>query len=265
MIGRVCSAHPSEGDRFYLRIHLHHVTGCRSYKDIRTFPDDTICNTYKEAARRRGLLEDDQECDDCLTYDASYSMPSELRQLYELEFDVHHQAFIAETNIPVLNSDQYEIYNCIIETITDTGVEQRAFFIDGSGGNGKTFLYNTLLAKIEGPIPLNDLSVCNIPKQSALAKLIQSAKLIVWDEAPMVHRYAAECINRSSRDICSCELPFGGDFHQILPVIRHSTRAQSLDQHDSVEVSNFSDFLLRVGEGTEPENESNMIYLDAKI
>ena len=114
----------------------------------------------------------------------------------------------------------------------------------------------------------------------------------------MIHRDAAECIDRTLRDLCSCELPFGGkvivfggDFRQILPVIRHTTRAQvvsacidksplwhhvrvmkltinmrlqSLDQQDSAEVSNFSDFLLRVGEGTEPENESNMIHLDSK-
>ena len=68
-------------------------------------------------------------------------------------------------------------------------------------GTGKTFLYNTLLAKVRSqgrmpltmassgiaallltggrtvhprlkvPIPLNEISVCNIPKQSALAKL----------------------------------------------------------------------------------------------
>ena len=212
--------------------------------------------------------------------------------------------------------------------INDSGVEQRAFFIDGPGGTGKTYLYNILLAKVRSqrhialatassgiaaltltggrtvhsrlkvPIPLNELSVCNITKHSALAKLIQITKLIVWDEAPMIHRHAAECIDRTLRDLCSCELPFGGkvivfggDFRQILPIIRHSTRAQlvsacinrsplwhhvrvmkltinmrlqSLDQQDSAEVSNFSDFLLRVEEGTEPENESNMIHLNSK-
>ena len=41
-------------------------------------------------------------------------------------------------------------------------------------------------------------------------------------------------------------------------------RLQSLDHRDSVEISNFSDLLLRIGEGAEPENESNMIHLDAK-
>ena len=61
---------------------LNHVTGCTSYEDIRTLSDGTICNTYKEAARKRGLLEDDQECDSCLTEAASCAMPAELRQLF---------------------------------------------------------------------------------------------------------------------------------------------------------------------------------------
>ena len=82
MIGLVYSAHPGESERFYWRMLLNYVTGCTSYEDIRTLSDGTICNTYKEAARKRGLLEDDQECDDCLTEAASCAMPSELRQLF---------------------------------------------------------------------------------------------------------------------------------------------------------------------------------------
>ena len=35
---------------------LNHVTGCTSYVDIRTLADGNVCSSYKEAARRRGLL-----------------------------------------------------------------------------------------------------------------------------------------------------------------------------------------------------------------
>ena len=43
-----------------------------------------------------------------------------------------------------------------MEAINDSSVEPRAFFIDGPGGTGKTFLYNTLLNKVrsQGRIPL---------------------------------------------------------------------------------------------------------------
>ena len=53
---------------------LNHVTGSTSYEDIRTLTDGILCNTYKEAARKRGLLEEDQECDDWLTQAASCTM-----------------------------------------------------------------------------------------------------------------------------------------------------------------------------------------------
>ena len=41
MIGRMYAAHPGEGERFYMRMLLNHVTGCTSYVDIRTLADGT--------------------------------------------------------------------------------------------------------------------------------------------------------------------------------------------------------------------------------
>ena len=117
----------------------------------------------------------------------------------------------------------------------------------------------------------------------------------------MVHRHAAECIDRTLRDMYSYELPFGGkitvfggDFRQILSVIQHRTRAQvvlvsaciyrsslwhhvkvikltskmrlqSLEHQDSSEVRNFSEFLLRVGEGTESEGEASIDRLSKGV
>ena len=75
MIGRVYFAHLGEGERFFLRMLLNHVTGCTSYEDIRTLPDGTVCNSYKEAALERGLLDDDQEIDECLSEGAKHYMP----------------------------------------------------------------------------------------------------------------------------------------------------------------------------------------------
>ena len=84
----------------------------------------------------------------------------------------------------------------------------KVFFIDGPGGTGKIFLYNTLLATVRShsdialamassgiaalllqggrtvhsrlkvPIRLNEISVCGISKQTVLAKLIQRANLL---------------------------------------------------------------------------------------
>ena len=42
----------------------------------------------------------------------------------ELGFNVAEQAFIGETNVPLLNPDQLEIFNCIMTAINDSSVEQ---------------------------------------------------------------------------------------------------------------------------------------------
>ncbi|XP_069144585.1 uncharacterized protein [Solanum lycopersicum] len=94
----------------------------------------------------------------------------------------------------------------------------RAFFIDGPGGTGKTFLYRALLAAVRTkgfialatassgvaasillggrtahsrfkiPVDIDDNFTCNISKQISLAILIRDSKLIVWDEVSMAKK-----------------------------------------------------------------------------
>ena len=52
----------------------------------------------------------------------------------------------------------------------------------------------------------------------------------------MAHRQAVEAVDRSIQDITKLNLPFGGkimilggDFRQVLPVVRRGTRAQIVD------------------------------------
>lgn len=86
-----------------------------------------------------------------------------------------------------------------------------------------------------------DDSVCDIKAGTLLADLLIKASLIIWDEAPMTHKYAFEALDRSLRDIMSTVddqshlKPFGGktillggDFRQTLPVIAQGSR------HDSI-------------------------------
>eukprot|EP00267_Zea_mays_P045112 XP_020397355.1 uncharacterized protein LOC109941227 [Zea mays] len=80
-VGRIVSAHPAEGERYYLRVLLNHVTGAASYVDLRTV-DGVTLPTFREAAERRGLLESDNTLDECLTERALFQMPSSLRRLF---------------------------------------------------------------------------------------------------------------------------------------------------------------------------------------
>ena len=70
------------GSAFLPKDASKHVTRCMSHQDIGTQPDDTVCDTYIEATLRRGLLDDDNEADQCLVEAATCSRPAQLRQLF---------------------------------------------------------------------------------------------------------------------------------------------------------------------------------------
>jgi hypothetical protein len=196
------------------------------------------------------------------------------------------------------------------------------FFVDGPGGTGKTYLYRALLATVHEqgkialatatsgvaasimpggrtthsrfkiPLRIDDGAICGFTKQSGTAKLLQAASLIIWDEASMTKRQGVEALDRSMRDIMDRQdIPFGGktvifggDFRQVLPVVRKGTRAQIVDASlTRSELWNymtqlklernmraqkdpwFAEYLLRIGNGTEKTNENGEILLPASI
>jgi hypothetical protein len=83
------------------------------------------------------------------------------------------------------------------------------------------------------PLKPDSNSYCAIAKQSNLADLIRATRLIIWDEITMQHRFAAETVDRTCRDLLNTPdrpfggitVVFGGDFQQILPVVRNGSRA----------------------------------------
>ncbi|XP_042962393.1 uncharacterized protein LOC122296655 [Carya illinoinensis] len=340
VIGRIVTANPFEGERYYLRILLNHIRGPLSFQHLKTV-NGILAPTFREAATMHGLLERDNSLEECL-YEASfYQMPFSLRRLFatilvycnptnprdlwerferdmsadfqligcsssnvrtetlhsistilesmgkdinsfhliDQNIDFDEDGFLSreiddELAIPIpeedlhastlLNSEQQHAYNSILQKVLSN--QAAAFFIDGPGGTGKTFLYKALLATIRKKqlialatassgvaasilpggrtahsrfkIPLNvdKNSTCSVSKQSGLARLLQTAKLIIWDEAPMSKKESIEALDKMLKDINDSELSFGGkvivfggDFHQILPVVPKGTRQQQID------------------------------------
>ena len=87
------------------------------------------------------------------------------------------------------------------------------------------------------PFVLRENSTCNISLQSEKAALIQNTELILWDECPIMNRFAFETLDRTLRDIMGSIDPFnrtipfgnkiivfGGEFRQTLPVVKNGTR-----------------------------------------
>lgn len=127
-------------------------------------------------------------------------------------------------------------------------------------------------------INADESSECSISKQSGAAELLRGSQLIIWDEAPMAKKWAIENVDKLLKDIMGNDkdfggkvVVFGGDFRQVLPVVPKATIHQTISaslvksylwpkmKNISLSVNlrsrndpNFSQFLLRVGNGEEP-------------
>jgi ATP-dependent DNA helicase PIF1 len=80
-------------------------------------------------------------------------------------------------------------------------------------------------------------SVCFIGKQSPEAAVIRAAGLIVWDEAPLMHKHVFQAVDRTLRDIMGRpdvlfggKVVLGGDCRQILPVVPRGNRGRLCQQ-----------------------------------
>jgi hypothetical protein len=132
----------------------------------------------------------------------------------------------------LLNQHQRSIYDNVIDAVHDPRLLDKTIFVDGLGGASKTFLYGCLLSRVrstgditlsmasfgiaalllEGDctthscfkIPITGLcgsSACYVPLNSSQAALIRTARLIVWDEAPMAHKHVLEVVNRTLQHV----------------------------------------------------------------
>lgn len=123
------------------------------------------------------------------------------------------------------------MYNTICHALRAEG---RIVLCVASSGIAALLLEGGRTAHSTFKIPVDSLaedSRCDIPKESSLAALLRVASLIIWDEITMVHRHAAEALDRTLRDIRDDDRPFGGvevvfggDYQQTLPVVLHGTR-----------------------------------------
>jgi len=197
----------------------------------------------------------------------------------------------------------------------------RLFYLDGPAGTGKSFIFQTLLcyerkegrlpiatastgiastllalgrtvhSRFKVPLHITAESICNIGKQTPLATLLRDARvrLLIIDEAPMLHKHVFECLDRTLQDLRSSSEPFGGlvvicagDFRQCLPVVpkgsvgdilraclfssslwpkfdinslrvnmRLRRMVAGLEPNAVQDIEDFAAYLLRIGDGAE--------------
>jgi len=154
----------------------------------------------------------------------------------ELDYDMSDELLRFESLARGLNSNQYRVFRSVIDAYHrgDGGL----FLLYGSGGTGKTYLWNTIISKFRSdkrivlavassriaslllpggktahsvfkiPLQPDETSVCFLDKRSERAELIQEMALVIWDEAPMINQLAFKVVNRHLKDIGDNENAF---------------------------------------------------------
>ncbi|GJZ51299.1 ATP-dependent DNA helicase PIF1-like protein [Tanacetum coccineum] len=137
-----------------------------------------------------------------------------------LDFDMNKSKSEHQQLHSLLNPEQRLIYEEVIESVHNQRCQ--FYFVYGSGRTGKTFLYKTIISRLRSerkivlaaassggdcfiaptgrrtahsrfviPLELLENSTCGIKQNTHLAELMQEVQLIIWDEAPMTHKYAS--------------------------------------------------------------------------
>ncbi|XP_026383265.1 uncharacterized protein LOC113278718 [Papaver somniferum] len=155
----------------------------------------------------------------------------------------------AESLKKELNIKQKIVFHSVIDSVEkkDGGfflcvevVEQgKNFLAVASSGIASLLLpgVRTAHSIFKIPLRLNEQSCCNIFKKTNEADLLCRADLIIWDEAPMMHRNGLEAVQRTLADLMMEKnggkelfgrktLVLGGDFRKILSVIEEGSREE---------------------------------------
>ena len=141
----------------------------------------------------------------------------------------------------------------------------KIFFVEAPGGSGKSFTANCIMNhvrmskkvvlacassgiaatvlkggstahnKFQIPIDVSEDSICDVRDGTDRHKLIFEAELVIWDEAPMMHRFAINAVDKMFQNVKRSEKPFGGvtvvfmgDWRQTLPIVPMASKEQKI-------------------------------------
>ncbi|GJV27631.1 ribonuclease H-like domain, reverse transcriptase, RNA-dependent DNA polymerase [Tanacetum coccineum] len=263
-IGWIHHVPPSWGKIFYLYRLLSHVRGAIEWEDFRKF-EGVVYPICKDACYARGLLEDDQEYIEGIIEASQWGMGDYLQNYFvililsntmsrpEIGWEktwhllaedvlaierkkqnhlvmpsiIQHQALYES-----LTDEQRGIYGTIVRSVDNNKGEM--FSVYGYGGTRKTFLYKTLTDAIrsKGGIVLNVAS--RIVSLLLDGELIREAKLIIWDEAPMINRLAYEAFDRTLRYIATGKIGGKNDGNANVEFSEEMLIPDSIDHVESL-------------------------------
>uniref|UniRef100_A0A0R0EYM4 ATP-dependent DNA helicase n=1 Tax=Glycine max TaxID=3847 RepID=A0A0R0EYM4_SOYBN len=265
-IGRLMWVPPSTGKLYFLRLMLIVAKGPCSYEAIKTVGNIEY-PTFKEACFAMGFIGDDEEYIEAIREACHWDLVHFLRKLF----------------VTMLLSNS-------INKPRDVWIKRQIVLTMASSGITSLLLPRgrTAHSKFKILVPTFDDSIFNIHQGSELAELLKVTKLIIWDEAPMAHKFFFETLDKSLRDIMGLgnesstifggnAIVFSGDFRQILSVVPRGTAPTPslMDQYNNEEylqcnailastidiVDEINDFVLSLVPGGEKEYLSLDMHL----
>lgn len=178
------------------------------------------------------------------------------------------------------------LYRAVLATVQS---QQKITLETATSGVAASILPNgrTAHSRFKIPITTNGKLSCKVGKQTGLATLLRQTALIIWDEASMANKQSIEALDSLLRDITENDTLFGGkvvvlggDFRQVLPVIAKGSREDcinaslvrsyiwpllqkfTLKQNMRARTDPaYNTYILRIGNGLEPENHAGHIKL----
>ncbi|RCV30729.1 hypothetical protein SETIT_6G118500v2, partial [Setaria italica] len=241
-----------------------------SYRDLRTI-DGVLLPSFREAADRRGLIEEDNTHDECLTENSLFHMPSSLRRLFTtiLVFCKSNDVFGFWTKHLDAMSEDYRRNNPNPSLVEHMVLIDIRNMLQSMGKNIRSFRLPGIDDTYDDAsgIPheiFEEASIDQNLEDSGTAKLLQQASLIIWDEASMAKRQAMEALDNSLRDIMGRQdLPFGGKTVVFGGVFRQESMHHLKLVRNMRTQSDpwFVEYLLRIGGGTEEVNGDGDVCL----
>ena len=153
----------------------------------------------------------------------------------ETTYDVFEQADYTAENEPSLNEEQRSVLNQTFANL-DVAIAVASSRIASTLLPNGRMAHSTFKLLIDLVNKTERESTCNIRGGSAETKLLQKAKLIIWDECTMAHRNALHALHKTFEDLRTGQGKFGGvtillsgDFRQTLPVVPRETKADELN------------------------------------
>ncbi|KAK9689723.1 hypothetical protein RND81_09G077200 [Saponaria officinalis] len=185
--------------------------------------------------------------------------------LEQQDYDKQEMSTKADHLEAKLDDDQRTVFSDVIGSVQKNqgglyfvyGIDVLLLFIAG----------RTAHSRFEIPLNLNNSTSCRIYHCSDLAQLIQQTSLIIWNEAPMVHRHAFE----ANKVFKEKTVILGGDFRKILPIVPCKGRTGIIwshckvlklvknmrlmhgkDEQENADIEEFSRWVLDIGDGKVP-------------